>query len=373
MLSEKRILTEFIELVKIRCSTRNEREIGDLLTKRLQDLGGSVIEDNTGEKLGGSCGNLIATFKGTLSVPTVMLTAHMDCVEPCENINPQIRDGVIRSDGSTILGADDKAGITAILETLRVLKEDKIPHGDIQVVFTVAEEGGVNGSKNMDTSLLHADIGYTLDTHGSPGKIVSKAPGQNKIFVKIQGKPSHAGIAPEKGINAIVAAAKILVKIPQGRIDEETTCNVGTIVGGRATNIVAEFVEIACESRSRSKAKLDKLTNEICTVFKNGAVETNTKIDVTVKKSYDPYVIAEDSIAIVTAAKAARKLNFPVEIVESGGGSDANFYNTYGIPCAVLGVGMTNGHTKEEYILEKDLYDSARLTLQIVKDIAENK
>lgn len=370
MLNEKRILDEFYELVQVRCSSRNERQIADLLTKRLEELGCTVTEDNAGEKIGGNTGNLVANLKGTLAVPTVLLTAHMDCVEPCEGIKPILKDGIITSDGATILGADDKAGVVAILETLRVLREDNIPHGDIQIAFTCAEEGGVNGSKNMDSSLLKADLGYTFDTHGAPGKIVFMAPGQNKIFVRVEGKAAHAGIAPEKGNNAIVALAKMLTKIPQGRIDEETTCNIGTIKGGEATNVVAETAELLMETRSRDKAKLDKLTADCMKIFEAGGVETGTKVTVELRPAYDPFTIARDALPITVAAKAAEKLGFKVSIEESGGGSDANFFNAYGVPTTVLGVGMTNSHTKEEYIKEKDLYDSARLALQIVKDVA---
>ncbi|WP_196607067.1 M20/M25/M40 family metallo-hydrolase [Pectinatus frisingensis] len=368
MINEKRLLDEFLEFVKIRCSTRQERKIADIVTRRLIELGCTVQEDDTAKKINGDTGNLVAYLKGNVKAPVLMLTAHLDCVEPCENVRPQVTDGIIRSDGSTILGADDKVGVAGILEVLRVLKEDNVPHGDLQIVFTVAEEGGVNGSKNMDKSLLKAELGYTLDTHGAPGKIVVKAPGQNKIFVKVKGKAAHAGIAPEKGNNAIIAAAKMLTKIPQGRVDEESTCNVGVIRGGRATNIVAEMVEIDCEARSRNKAKMEILTDKICHVFEQGGIETGTQVEVKVKKSYDPYEIAEDSAVVQLAAQAARKMDLTVSIEESGGGSDANFFNSYGIPCAVLGVGMANGHTVDEFIKEEDLYNAARLTLQIVKE-----
>lgn len=372
MINKKRILTEFLELVQVKCSTRQEREVGDLLISRLKELGCSVIEDNAGEIIGGNCGNIVATLKGTIaSAPTVMLAAHLDCVEPCANVKPQIVDGVIRSDGTTILGADDKAGVTAILETLRVIKENNLAHGDIQVVFTVAEEGGVNGSKNIDQSLLKADMGYALDSSGRPGKIIVKAPGQNKIHIKIHGKTAHAGLAPEEGINAIVAAGKILATVPQGRIDDETTCNVGVIKGGRATNIVPDLVEISCESRSRNQAKLDQLTDKICHTFEVGAKANDVKIDINVVKSYGPYVLDENSPVVQIAAKAAKKLGLDVQITGTGGGSDANFYNNYNIPCTVLGVGMQKAHTTEEFIIEEDLYSTAALVLQIIKDAAE--
>lgn len=374
MINKKRVLAEFLELVQIKCSTKDEREVGDLLTARLKGLGCTVTEDNAGEKLGGNCGNIIANFKGNIpGAPKIMLAAHLDCVEPCANVKPQIKDGVITSDGTTILGSDDKAGVTAILETLRVIKEQNLAHGDIQVVFAVAEEGGVNGSKNMDSSLLNADFGYALDSSGRPGKIIVRAPGQNKIHVKIHGKTAHAGLAPEQGINAIVAAGKILAAVPQGRIDDETTCNVGVIKGGRATNIVPDLVEISCESRSRSQEKLDKLTEQICRAFEDGAKENNVTVEIVVAKAYGPYVLDEKSHVVTAAADAAKKLGLNVQITGTGGGSDANNYNNYGVPCSVLGVGMQKAHTTEEFIIEEDLYTTASWILQIIKDAAQTK
>ena len=195
MINKERVLQEFLELIRIPCPTRNERAVGDWLTERLTALGGTVHEDKAGEALGGNCGNLVADFPGTVSgAPTIMLTAHMDCVDPCVNIHPVIEDGIIRSDGTTILGSDDKAGVTAILETLRQLREQSIPHGPLQVVFTIAEENGVHGSQHLDSSLLHADYGYTMDTHGHPGMMSFKAPGKNQIYIRLQGKAAHAGV-----------------------------------------------------------------------------------------------------------------------------------------------------------------------------------
>ena len=372
MINEKRVLEEFLELVQIRCSTRDEREVADLLTKKLTDLGGTVREDKAGEKLGGNTGNLVADFPGTIEAPTIMLTAHMDCVEPCEGVKPIVKDGIIRSDGTTILGGDDKAGVTAILETLRQLQERNIPHGPLQVVFTVAEENGVHGSQNLDQSLLHADFGFTLDTHNHPGHITFMAPGKNQIKIHIEGKASHAGVCPEAGINAICAAGQLIAGAPQGRIDKETTCNLGKIVGGSATNVVAESCDIFYESRSRDKAKLDKLTQEICDHFTNGAKETGCQITAEVSPDYGPYLLAKDSPVIATAARAAEKIGLPVSLEEAGGGSDANHFNTYDIPTAVLAVGMEKAHTKEEYIEEKDLYDAARWALAIVQEAAKN-
>ena len=299
-----------------------------------------------------------------------MLTAHMDCVEPCADIHPVLENGIIRSDGTTILGGDDKAGVTAILEALRQLRERSIPHGPLQVVFTVAEENGVHGSQHLDSSLLHADMGFTLDTHGHPGVMSYKAPGKNQIHIHIAGKAAHAGVEPEKGINAIKAAGELLVDAPQGRIDAETTCNVGRIVGGSATNVVADSCDIYYESRSRNKEKLDTITQRIVDHFKLGEEGTGCKITAEVSPDYGPYEIPQDAPAIEVARRAAEKLGFPIELEESGGGSDANHFNTYGVPTVVLGVGMTNCHTKEEYIEEADLYDAAAWALAIVMESA---
>ena len=369
MVNKERVLAEFMELIKITCISKQEREVGDLMIARLQELGGTVVEDvKSREALGGNCGNLVATFKGNVEkAPTIMLTAHLDCVVPCANIKPQIKDGIITSDGTTILGGDCKAGMVPILETLRVLKEDNLPHGDIQVVFTVCEELGLAGSKNMDQSLLHADFGFTLDSSGRPGKIIDMAPGQNKINVKVHGKTAHAGLAPEKGINAIKLAAQILTYVPQGRIDEETTCNIGLISGGMATNIVPDTVEIKGECRSRNQGKMEKLTKEIVDAYRAGAEEAGAKIDIEVLPSYNPYVLSHDSTAMIVAKKAAENIGLVPDITGTGGGSDANHFNEYGISCTVLGVGMTNCHTCEECLIEEDLYKTSEWVLEMVK------
>ncbi len=203
MINQQRVLAEFFELVSIRCSTRAEREVADVVKAKLAAMGLAVEEDDVGGRIGGNCGNVLAYLRGNVAgAPVVMLSAHLDSVEPCGGIKPQLKDGVITSGGDTVLGADDKSGVVAILEAIRVIRETGAAHGDIQVVFTVAEEGGVNGSKNMNRELLAADFGYVLDSGGAPGRIINAAPGQDSIKVIIRGKTAHAGVAPEEGINA---------------------------------------------------------------------------------------------------------------------------------------------------------------------------
>jgi tripeptide aminopeptidase len=371
MINRKRLLDEFVELVKIKASSRAEREAADVVKAKLSNLGMDIIEDGVGEKIGGNCGNVIAYLKGTVpEAPVLLLSAHLDCVEPCSGIEPQVKDGIITSAGNTILGADDKAGVAGILEALRIVKETNTPFGDIQVVFTVAEEGGLNGSKNLDRALLKADFGYALDAGGPPGEVITMAPGQNSINVVIYGKTAHAGVAPEEGINAIVVAGKAMAALNQGRIDEETTANVGIIKGGHATNIVPDKVEIMCEARSRNMEKLERQTKHMRETFEQAAAANGAKAEVTVVKAYDPFVLANDASVVVLAMQAAERAGLPSRLTSTGGGSDANFFNSYGVPCAVLGVGMSKVHTTDEFIKEIDLYNTAEWVVELIKHTA---
>lgn len=369
MINRQRVLTDFLELVQMECSTRKERTIADLLTRRLTGLGLTVSEDEAGRKIGGNCGNLIANLKGTVTgIPVLMFAAHMDCVEPCAQIKPRIDNGIITSSGDTILGSDDKAGVAAIMEALTVIKENGIPHGDIQIVFTVAEEGGLNGSKNIDRTLLKADLGFEMDSSGDSGSVIIAAPGQNSLTVTVRGKKAHAGLAPEEGINAIVVAGKALAQMKLGRIDAETTANVGIIRGGTATNIVPDEVTVLGEARSRDLQKLRQQTVHMKETFEQVAAAHGARAEVLVKEMYRPYALDEDTPVIQLAKRAIAGIGLEPKLEPTGGGSDANFYNSYGIPCANLSVGMQKAHTTEEYIREEDLYRSAQIVVAIIQE-----
>jgi tripeptide aminopeptidase len=372
MINQQRILDEFISFVTIKASTLAEREAGDLLKRRLAELQVDITEDNTGEKIGGNCGNILAYIRGNrANAPIIMLSAHLDCVEPCAGIKPLRKDGIIMSAGDTILGADDKAGVVAILEALRVLRENDLPHGDIQLVFTVAEEGGLKGSKNLDQALLKADMGYALDAGGPPGEVIITAPGQNSINIVVHGKTAHAGIAPEEGINAIILAGKALAQLNQGRIDEETTANVGIIKGGMATNIVPDKVEVRCEARSRNAEKLDQQTKHIVETFARVVAENGGTAAFDIKRAYEPFELDSALPVVSLAKKAAEAIGLTSRLTGTGGGSDANFFNTYGIPCAVLGIGMSKVHTTEEFIKESDLFNIAAWVVAIIRQAAD--
>ncbi|MDD4600480.1 Peptidase T [bioreactor metagenome] len=372
MINQKRMLDEFCELVQITCSSGKERKMVDLMKPRLEKLGLEVTEDQAGEKLGGNAGNVLAYLKGNVSgAPVIMMSAHLDCVEPCSGVKPQIKDGIITSAGDTILGSDDKAGVAAILEALRIISENKIPHGDVQIVLTVQEESGLCGAKNIDRAWIKADFGYAFDSSGEPGKIIIKAPGENTLKVTIKGKTAHAGLAPEEGINAIVVGGKALAELKQGRIDEETTANVGIIKGGQATNVVPDRLEIVCEARSHNMDKLKHVTQEMKETFERVAAANGAQAEVEVVEDFVAYALKEDSKQVALAVQAATSIGLTAKLEATGGGSDANVFNCYGIPTAVLGMGMSKVHTTEEFIKEEDLYQGAELAVALIKTAAE--
>ncbi len=371
--NKERMLAEFKEIVAIPCHTLQERPVFEALQAKLEAMGFEVNEDNAGEKLGGNCGNLWAFLPATKSGATsVLFSAHMDGVEPCGGATVVQKDGYLYSDGTTILGGDDKAGIVAILEGVRMLLEAGEEHGDIQILFPIAEEGGVNGSRCMDTSLLKAEVAYALDSEGAPGEIVVGAPGQYKYKIKIHGKTAHGGIEPEKGINSIMIAAKALAAVERyGRIDEETTCNIGVISGGVATNVVPDLVTIEGDARSRNNEKLAAIRDEIVNTICQTAEKHGAKAEAEVEHKYSSFLIAEDSTVVKLAKRACEIYGFTPDVTQTGGGSDANFINAYGVPCVILGIGMQNVHTVEEFIKEDDLYNSALMVYGILQAAAE--
>lgn len=373
LVNKERMLNEFVEMVKIPSHSKAERPVFEYLKGKLEALGFEITEDDAGKKMGGNCGNLFAFKKGTKTGKTVMLCAHMDTVEPSTGATVVRKDGILYSDGTTTLGGDDKSGVEGILEGLRMLQDEGAETADIQVVFTACEEGGLHGSRNMDTTLLKGDVGYALDGEGSPGEIVVGAPGQYRIKIDIYGKTSHGGVAPEKGINAIMIAAKALAEVKRyGRIDEETTCNIGIISGGVATNVVPDHIIIEGDARSRNAEKLEAIKNEIVNTIVDAAKKYGaTKVEAEAEFMYSSFKLIEECATVQLAKKAAENFGFKIDICQTGGGSDANFINRYGVPCVILGTGMKAVHTVEEYLAEEDLYNSALWVYGILKEAAK--
>lgn len=368
-INEDRLVEEFIELVKIDSETKHETEIAKVLTEKLTSLGVEVYEDNSYEVTGHGAGNLICTLKGTKpEVDPIYFTVHMDTVVPGKNIKPVIEEGIIRSDGTTILGADDKAGVAALLELTRVIKENNIEHGDIQFIITAGEESGLVGAKQLDEKLIHAKYGYALDSNGDVGDIIVAAPFQAKVFATIKGKTAHAGVAPEKGISAISLAAKAIAKMPLGRIDEETTANIGRFEGGKQTNIVVDHVEILAEARSLVKEKLDKQVAAMKDAFEETSKSLGGSADVEIKLMYPGFKQQAGDHVVEVARKAAKSIGRESKLLKSGGGSDANIIAGFGIPTVNLAVGYEEIHTTNEWIAVKDLVKITELVTAIVEE-----
>ncbi|WP_240377619.1 M20/M25/M40 family metallo-hydrolase [Bacillus piscicola] len=369
MIKEDRLVQEFMELVQVDSETTKEKKIAGVLKKKFEELGLSVVEDDAASTTAHEAGNLVCTWEGTAeSAETIYFTSHMDTVVPGNGIKPFLKDGYVQTDGTTILGADDKAGIAVMLECIRVVKERNIPHGTIQFVITVGEESGLVGAKALDESLLQATYGYALDSDGEIGDIIVAAPTQAQIGVTIKGKTAHAGVEPEKGISAITVAAKAIAKMPLGRIDKETTANIGRFEGGSQTNIVCDEVKIQAEARSLIEEKMEKQVGKMEKAFKDTAAEMGAEAEVDVEVVYPGFKLNEKDQVVKTAMQAAKKVGRTPRLLESGGGSDANIISGYGIPTVNLAVGYENIHTTNEKIAVEKMVDLTELVVAIIEE-----
>lgn len=369
MVNRDRIVKEFMEYVQIDSLTRQEGNFAKFIKGELEELGLEVTVDNAGEKVGSDANNIIATLKGDKDVEPIMFCCHMDTVTPGEGIKPVIKDEVIYSDGTTILGGDNKAGIAAIIEAIRVIKKENVSHGDIEVVFTIAEEGGLNGSKNLDYSKIKSTTAFILDSSGDPGQIIVRGPAQDKINVKIKGAPAHAGLCPEEGVSAIQVASSAINRMNLLRIDEDTTANIGVINGGKATNIVCPEVEIKAEARSLSDEKLDKQTAHMIECFEKAAEEFKAEVEIEASRAYGAFFIDENDKIVETVKKACDNIGLKAYTDSTGGGSDTNILNVNGIKAINLGIGEKKAHTLEEHLPIKDLVNTAKLVLEIIKTV----
>lgn len=372
MINEERLKNLFIELVEIDSPSGFEAQLRDYLRNIWQQRGLSIEEDEAGQKLGGNSGNILIRVPGNRPGPTLLFCAHMDTVEPGRGIKARIDDdGYIRSAGDTILGSDDKVAIAALVEAFDCLQENRLPYPDLELLFTVFEEQGLLGSKEFDFSKLEATLAYVLDDGHSPGSIVVRSPCQNGIEYIVKGQAAHAGMNPEKGVNAIQAAAAALAKMPCGRIDEETTCNFGFIQGGTARNIVAEYCNVSGEARSLSEEKLASLTDKLTSIFIEEVERYGASAEVKVKFLYPAVTLNLNQEVCSLAQKAASRIGLPCREVSTGGGSDASIINSHGIPCANLSVGMQEVHTCKEQIAIDDISQVARLILAIIQEASQ--
>jgi tripeptide aminopeptidase len=379
MLNAERLAQTFRSLAVIPSVSRREGALAADLRRRLDGLGADTVFDASAAATGSDTGNLIARLKGNCTAPPLLLSAHMDTVQPGEGIRVLFKDGVFTSDGTTILGADDKSAIAVILESLSILKEERSAYGPIEVVLTTCEEVGLAGAKNLDFRLISAPYGYALDGSDTEGVIV-QAPSANRFEINLFGKDAHAGAHPEKGINAIHLAAKAMAGLTIGRVDPETTCNIGRIEGGVATNVVPPFVRLKGEARSHDEDKLERLTAGIIAAFERVAAEQRKqagqhdglpRVEARVQRSYSRTRIPEDHPLVVLARQAAAKLGRSMKAKISGGGSDANIFFEKGLPLGILGTGMREVHTVREFVRLEDMVRAVQLLVEIIRLHAE--
>ncbi|WP_100398425.1 M20/M25/M40 family metallo-hydrolase [Bacillus sp. FJAT-44742] len=371
MINEKRLLNEFLELVKVDSETKHERAICDILKGKFIALGLDVVEDNAAETTEHEAGNLICTMQGNKEgADPIFFTCHMDTVIPGKGIQPSVEDGHVVTDGTTILGADDKAGIAAMLEGIRTIQEQKIEHGPLQFVITVGEESGLIGAKALNPEMLNAKYGFAMDSGGDVGNIIVSAPNQATLEVTVNGKTAHAGVAPEKGISAITVAAKSVAKMPLGRIDEETTANIGRFEGGQKTNIVTDKAYILAEARSLDRKKLDVQVEKMKKAFEDTAREMGASANVNVKYAYPGYKFDIGDSVVQVAMNAVRRSGLTPSLKTSGGGSDANIFSGYGIPTVNFAVGYLDIHTPQERMPISELNKITQLMVSVVEEVS---
>ena len=367
-INSEHIVEQFIQLARIDGVSFKERQIADQVMARVKSWNYECIEDSAAQSIGGNTGNLIIRIPGknTSSSP-LLLAAHLDTVASTSGLEPVIRDGIISSDGSTILGADNRAGIALILYTLELLKNSKFDHRPLEIVFTVAEEKGMFGARALDFGSLHAKEGYILDCSRRPGAYVATTPTALDFNIAFLGRASHAAVSPEKGINALSMAMQALVDFPVGRIDADTVANIGSVKGGHATNVVPDRIEVSGEIRSFEQARLNELRQLLCEKTHHVAEKMGGKIEIDFKNGFTGFKLLPQDPAVRRLEKALRKLGYTPEPLVYYGGSDANVFNNKHMTAVNIGIGASNPHSHQECIHIKDLVDGAKLILDLVR------
>lgn len=376
VINHERLKNLLIELIKIDSLSRKEFSIAMRLKREVEELGAEVTIDDAGDKVGGNVGNLIARFPGTVpEARPILLSAHMDTVVPGEGVVPILDGEILRTDGRTVLGGDDKSGVAIICEVMRVIKENSLPCSDVDVVFTICEEAGLVGAKCLDVSQLRARTGLVLDSD-SVGFLFTKAPAANRMEFRVKGLEAHAGVCPEKGVNAIKVAAEAIAQMTLGRIDHETTANIGVIEGGMAVNIVPNAVILRGEARSHSQEKLDKQTQHMLQCLEDAAARHGLELDdrrftpsieAKIERDYDRMDVPDGAAIVQLVHAAARALKVDIKTLATGGGCDANVLNQKGLEVANLSTGMREIHTVNEWLDLRDLNLSARIVLEVVR------
>ena len=375
-MNRERLRDEFLELVRISSVSKRESNVAKRLTTILEGIGATVEIDDAGDKIGSDTGNLVARFPGTApDVAPFLVCGHMDTVPPADNVRPVVDGDVIRTDGTTVLGGDDKSGIVAILETVRLLRERRIPHGPVDVLFTICEELGLLGAKHFDVGRLRARTGLVLDCDGVH-ELITRAPAANRMQFTVHGLEAHAGLAPEQGISAVQVAAEAIAAMRLGRVDAATTANVGRIEGGLASNIIPNRVVLRAETRSLTLEALEAQTRHMLECIERAASRrsvtvagktTTARVEARVERDYEPLSVADDTRIVRLVRGAAERLSKPFKTRSTGAASDANVFSGRGVEVANLGCGMRQIHTVNEWVDVNDMIATTELLVETVR------
>jgi tripeptide aminopeptidase len=365
-------LSLFLELAALPSPPGEERAVADRVLDYLAALGLEVDEDDAGGRIGSTMGNLLCRLEphGEGSGAPLFFCAHLDTVPPEAAIEPVVgEDGLVRNAAGTILGADDKSAVASMLEAVARLVEDGRPHAGVELLFTPKEEVGLVGAAAFDESRLAARLGYVYDHAGPIGEVILGAPYQRKLDARFRGRAAHAGMYPEEGRSAIAAAARAIADLRLGRIDAETSANVGEIQGGTARNVVPERCWFAAEARSHDERKLADVVQEMVDTITFAAGLGECEVEIQVGDASKGYRFKQDDLPVQLATTALRRAGRDPSFILSGGGADANVFNERGLQCVNLANGMTDIHTPDERIAVVDLEEMVEVTLALV-DVA---
>ena len=356
----------FVRLAETPSPSGDERAVADLIAAEVRALGLEVREDDSAPRTGAGSGNLIVRIPGRGEGTPIALVAHMDTVPVDGDVHVAIENGVARSAGDTILGADDKAAVAALLALLRDLAAEP-PAAAVEVVVTASEEVGLRGAKELDLQALGAKAAFVFDSEGPVGTVIVSAPTLSKFTAEFCGRAAHAGIEPEKGRSAVVAAARAVAAMPTGRIDDETTANVGIVAGGSATNVVPERCRVECEARGRDRDKLARQIEQMIEAVNVAAAETGVDATVTIEEDFGGFDLSRDDLPVRLAAAALAAVGLEPNYIGTGGGSDTNVFNARGLPGVNLGVGFENVHSAQESIVLERLAQLYELAHAVVR------
>jgi tripeptide aminopeptidase len=356
----------FTELAAIQSPPGQERLVADRVLKYLRDLGLQPNEDDAGKQIGSTMGNVLARVEPTREGTPIFLCAHLDTVPPEGLIEPVVAEGVVRNAAGTILGADNKAAVAVMLESARRLLAEGREHAGVELLFTPKEEVGLQGAAAFDHTCLRAHVGFVYDQAAPIGEIIVGAPHSQSIEVRFHGRAAHAGMYPEEGRSAIAAAAKAIADFRLGRLDEETSANVGVIEGGTAGNVIPEWCHFLAEARSHDEKKLADVVREMMETVAFAATVTECDVETEVHKCFRGYRFKPDDPAVRLAARALEACGHEPRLELTGGGADANVFNERGLQCLNLANGMANIHTPDEEISVADLEAMVEVTLALI-------